>query len=288
MLRSAALIITLMVLASPTVLHDYVIHLPSRAPQTSFPQPIAARRILKGYSVRSIDPVAASYCRISHLRSKVPLDGPLKIIEKSYDQDEDHEAGRLYLIRSIRCPEGLYSMIRVDRFDRIREEMDCRTERPERILLRTEQQGDIREDPPLAGKLRLAISGPGYFVMRCRDGDYLTRLGLFDLRDGMVVSGGCRLMDSRGRGLRIGTGPIDQRGCTTDGTCVAVVEAQPDHVQWATAWAYRATLNPYLNPIINPFVFHGAHESLVDSNGRHRTMDWIAVPKSTIDTPCDH
>jgi len=201
-----------------------------------------------------------AFCKIIKANADVPLGGKLKIWTSNYQVDEDNTPGTVTLIQSSECPDGLFSKVRIDNLGRLKEVIDCRSTTKENLLAKSGIQGNIEDRMSDGHEFNLAISGYGYFVLECSDGVYLTRVGNFYWDGLQVTSGYCRVLAKDGQYFSWNKEDLDENGCTTDGSCIALVEPDPESIRYFNRTMFATERDPLTRPATHAKVMNNSVE----------------------------
>lgn len=145
--------------------------------------------------------LAQAYCRLQRSNTGLNLSGGIKMLTLNYELDENGDSGFTAFIQSKDCPEGLFSVVSLDSQGRTRRLLNCQTAASQEILLQAGIQGNIEYTATPPGRIPLAISGAGYFLVQCPTGIFLQRSGDFQLRGEEVWLGACSVLNRDGQTL---------------------------------------------------------------------------------------
>lgn len=145
--------------------------------------------------------LAQAYCRLQRSNTGLNLSGGIKMLTLNYELDENGDSGFTAFIQSKDCPEGLFSVVSLDSQGRTRRLLNCQTAASQEILLQAGIQGNIEYTATPPGRMPLAISGAGYFLVQCPTGIFLQRSGDFQLRGEEVWLGACSVLNRDGQTL---------------------------------------------------------------------------------------
>lgn len=231
--------------------------------------------------------LAQAYCRLQRSNTGLNLSGGIKMLTLNYELDENGDSGFTAFIQSKDCPEGLFSVVSLDSQGRTRRLLNCQTAASQEILLQAGIQGNIEYTATPPGRIPLAISGAGYFLVQCPTGIFLQRSGDFQLRGEEVWLGACSVLNRDGQTLTWNQEELDEFGCTSKGECPLVVEADP-----ATSVAVNRTTLRYEGsqlppPLRESRIFSGSLERLDEPDSGPMGPDWERLPVFTPPRDCD-
>jgi hypothetical protein len=129
------------------------------------------------------------------------------------------------MLKSKDCPPGLFSYIVLDSDGNFKVRIDCHNTSQEELVLQAGIQGDIKESKPVKNQLNLAISGPGFFLEKCREKFYLIRKGHFFIATDstLMTSNGCSLVDQNGVDFKNSSQELDSNACTST-QCLSIIQ----------------------------------------------------------------
>lgn len=278
---------------SPTSVGFYL------ATQRNVPSPVSVATIEADAPLS--DELLDVACRLRRARTNSPLAGNIALIAARVGSTTDARADGTEFeawIQSPDCPAGTHSIVRLDARGEVLLDLDCRTTDPTRIALLSGEQKDTIDAPSDDFKANFAISGEGFFALRCGDGSVrLTRDGAFDrdpsgaLRD----SDGCEVLSSDGDAFS-GPPTLSDRGCTTDGRCLAVVRPSANPVNGVRQFNLfsfsldpRAVPDGWLDWSARPVLFSNAFENVrAPAPENVAGIDWGARGRVFLASlPCD-
>ncbi len=203
-----------------------------------------------------------AFCRILRANSGLPLAGPLKMYAFEYEQHGEEGPGMIAFVQSRECPDELFSMVRIDGNDRVKELIDCRFAQKEEILMKSGIQGEILDYPVSPERMLLAISGPGYFITDCPNGLFMQRSGDFQRRGREIWQGACRVLNGEGEPFVWDGHPLDEHGCSKEGQCPAIVEADPKFTTFIDRTTFEIADRSMARLLPEPRVFSNSLETL--------------------------
>lgn len=240
-------------------------------------------------------------CHLRRARTSAPLSGSIALIAARVGATSEARADGTEFeawIQSPDCPTGTHSIVRLDARGEILLDLDCRTADPTRIALLSGEQKDTIDAPSDDFRANFAISGEGFFALRCGDGSLrLTRYGAFD-RDpsgALLDSDGCEVLSSDGDAFS-GPPTLNDRGCTVDGRCLAVVRPSANPVNGVHQLKFFSfSLDPlalndgWLDWSARPVLFSNAFENVrAPAPENVAGIDWNARNRvSLAQLPCD-
>lgn len=162
----------------------------------------------------------------------------------------------IVMVKSEDCPQGLFSYIVLDSSGKFKEHIDCHNTSQEELVLHAGIQGDIQESKPVENQLNIAISGPGFFLERCRDKFYLIRKGNFFIATDktLMTSNGCSLVDQNGVDFKISSKKFDSKACTFS-QCLAIIQPREGEFKFVSRnrLSFYGTIES--SRLENPYIF---------------------------------
>jgi hypothetical protein len=215
------------------------------------------------------------FCELDALNTGVELGGQLKMVVLG-----EVATGFTAMIYSDLCPDGTFSIVRVDAFGRTTETLDCRSAKPAQVAAMGGIQGDILDAEPSAEELRVAISGDGFFVTDCgKSGFEIIRDGRLKREaDGsLMAANSCRVLASNGEIFRVGPDGLDEHGCTEDRSCIAIANPDPDSDAPVDRLTFLAGHNPFESLVREPHIFNNALEDFKDLQSGPMGPRWSEI-----------
>lgn len=159
-------------------------------------------------------------CNLIKDKSSSIFKGPFKLWKLEKPNDE-----AIVMVKSQDCPQELFTYIVLDSTGNLKEHIDCHNTSREDLVLHAGIQGEIQESKPVKNQLDLAISGPGFFLEKCRDKLYLVRKGNFFIATDktLMTSNGCSLVDKNGVEFKVSSKNLDSNACTSS-QCLAIIQ----------------------------------------------------------------
>ena len=230
------------------------------------------------------------YCLLTQINTGIPFSGELKVMGFSYQTDEQNEAGWTAMISSSECPEGLFSKVRVSSEGQIKELIDCRTTTREELMVHSGVQGNVVEVPPTSrGEVNLAISGYGFFAVKCGDEIHYVRDGHFIMNDeGQIETrNNCQLISNTGALVSLRQYPqVDDKGCFGDGSCLALVEPGTNDISTLDRYTALATDSPLRILGKDIHLFSNSLEDITAADAGPLGPDWSRLPSFTRPLTC--
>jgi hypothetical protein len=172
--------------------------------------------VIKDGFNKTVSKIATNFnsiiCKLVKDQSNSIFKGHFKLWKLETPNDE-----AIVMIKSQDCPQGLFTYIVLNSTGNFKDYIDCHSTSREELVLHTGIQGDIQESKPVKNQLDLAISGPGFFLEKCRDKFYLIRKGNFFIATykTLMTSNGCSLVDQNGVDFKISSQKLDTKACTS-------------------------------------------------------------------------
>lgn len=235
-------------------------------------------------------------CKFKSVRTNVPLDGDVQIFISPMIPSSEGNANNVAWVKSNTCPEGTYSIVHFSDDGRVLQEMDCRSSTLTEIAVMSGEQADVNDVPARADEVNLAISGPGYFLLRCPSGNLtLTRDGKFQKAtpSGLMNKDGCHLLNQDGDPFQ---GPnVNPSGCHSNGECVATVDPSFDDVEgleYLNNYSFQAkgvgqmreSVTKIGTKILRPSFFTNALEDIHNSERGLTSVSWSNHPKINLNS----
>ena len=205
------------------------------------------------------------FCKILSANTGVLTTGKLKVWAHQYSEDENGEPGFSAMIASSDCPHLKFSTVRVDAFGRLKQFIDCRNTSLEELSLTSSVQGNIQDVDDRNSKVHLAVSGDGYFVLRCEDGFYLSRSGDFSDDHGVLKQNDCFAQTSDQHDFDM-TGELDDNGCDSKNSCLALVSPSASQDVTFMKLGLLKSLNPFSGAVEKRRLFRNALEEINPSS----------------------
>jgi hypothetical protein len=202
---------------------------PVRVASSQVKQPVDAPSAPPNFQAPLTDEQRRALCKLKAAHSRVPMNGEIEVFTSSMT---DESKTNFAWIRSPDCADGLYSILHFSDDGDIQKEIDCRQTDLTELMVFSGHQADVLDVMSTDSEFNMALSGSGYFALRCPDSSLLlTRDGKFIRGDNgqLVNENGCALIDSEGN-LFEGH-DVDAQGCTPEGRCVGTLDPAFDAIE---------------------------------------------------------
>ena len=173
----------------------------------------------------------------------------------------------ILMIKAQDCPHPLFSYIVLDSTGKIIKLIDCHYTTKEELVLNAGIQGDIHESKPNSNSMDLAVSGPGFFLEKCKEKFYLTRRGNFFVSkdNTLVTNNGCLVVDQNGRAFKVPDEQINYDGCSTS-QCLAIIQPREGEFHFISRNRLSFTGSIEESRVDEPYIFIN-HEEDIDKDG---------------------
>lgn len=214
----------------------------SQLVQTSFsPRPVSNSRfslpINKNKSLSQNSPKKLTneqvtiLCEFKKFGSSVPHLGKIQVHAAKFSPPY---SGNSVWIKSPECPKDKFSILFFSDDGHISKEINCLNTSLTELIRYSGEQADVDYAAIDSRSLNLAISGNGYFVLRCPDDKLLiTREGKFkkDNRKHLTNQNGCVLLNEDGQSMVASKIIGENNGCSPEGDCLAIYEPGRDEIK---------------------------------------------------------
>lgn len=173
----------------------------------------------------------AIICEFKKFGSAVPHQGKVRVHAAKFSAPY---SGNSIWIKSSECPKDKFSILFFSDDGHISKEINCLDTTLTELMKFSGEQADVDYTPIDSSSVNLAISGPGYFVLRCPDDSLLiTRAGNFkkDISKHLSNQKGCILLNENGQSLVASKIFGEKNGCSPEGDCIAIYEPGRDKIQ---------------------------------------------------------
>lgn len=168
----------------------------------------------------------------------------------------------IVMVKDQDCPDQLFSYIVLDSQGEIKELLDCHNTTSEELVLRSGYQGNIKDMPKLENQLKLAISGPGYFLEKCQDKLFLVRQGDFYVSTNniLMTTNGCNIIDQNEIDF-IMSDKINSKGCSSL-QCLAIIQPKEGEFKFISRNRLRFLGNIEDSKVESPTLFVNTLEEI--------------------------
>jgi len=220
-------------------------------------------------------------CKFKNLRTNVPHRGELQVFAIKMTLKSPSDMNIVW-IKSSECPEDYYSIVHFSDKGQTSLEISCTQTTPTEIARFSGEQGEIDEVSSSGNAVNLAISGNGYFTLRCPNGSlYLTREGKFfkNKVGNLINAESCTLLNEEGAKFE-SFYDMDSKGCSDDGQCIGTLDPTFDDIaglQYINSYSFSATS---AWPTKSPATFFSNALERLNEQGRGLTsVNWENHPR---------
>jgi hypothetical protein len=170
-------------------------------------------------------------CEFKKFGSSVPQQGTIRIHAAKFSPPY---TGNIVWIKSPECPKDKFSILFFSDDGHISKEINCLNTTLTELMKFSGEQADVDYTTIDSHSLNLAISGAGYFVLRCpNDTLLITREGKFkkDNAKYLTNQNGCILLNEDAQPLVASKIIGEKNGCSPEGDCVAIYEPGRDEIK---------------------------------------------------------
>jgi hypothetical protein len=229
-------------------------------------------------------------CKFKNLRTNVPHRGELQVFAIKMTLKSPSDMNIVW-IKSLECPEDYYSIVHFSDKGQTSLEISCTQTTPTEIARYSGEQGEIDEVSSAGNAVNLAISGNGYFTLRCPNGSlYLTREGKFfkNKVGNLINAESCTLLNEEGAKFE-SFYDMDSKGCSDDGQCIGTLDPAFDDIaglQYINSYSFSATS---AWPTKRPITFFTNALERINEQGRGLTsVNWANHPRVDLEElDCD-
>lgn len=184
------------------------------------------------------------------------------------------------------CPADLFSKYELDSENRLVNSVNCHEISPKELYFGAGLQGAIVYTAERPGKVDVAISGTGFFVVRCENEYRYMRIGNWNYgADGNLLTkdGACEVLDRQGNPIILqAESDLDDRGCNSVGQCLAVASPEsPEDFEIIDRKSFVALEDPLQHLVPEAYdtkIFTNSLESLKDPENGILGPDFSRIP----------
>lgn len=159
-------------------------------------------------------------CEFKKFGSSVPHFGKIQVNAAKFSPPF---SGNSVWIKSPECPKDKFSILFFSDDGHISKEINCLNTSLTELMRYSGEQADVDYTAIDSHSLNLALSGSGYFVLRCTDDKLLiTREGKFKKDNGkhLINQKGCVLLNEDGQPVVASKIIGENNGCSPEGDCM--------------------------------------------------------------------
>lgn len=236
----------------------------------------------------------AILCEFKKFGSSVPHLGKIQVYAAKFSPPY---SGNSVWIKSPECPKDKFSILFFSDDGHISKEINCLNTSLTELMRFSGEQADVDYTTIDSRSLNLAISGGGYFVLRCPDDKLLiTREGKFKKENGNHLTNqkGCTLLNENGQPMIASKIIGEKNGCSPEGDCIAIYDPGRDEIkglEYLNSYSFTAksgiipsqSITKVGPKELRPSFFTNSLERLKDPIRGATGISWSEYPEVDLD-----